>query len=902
MKRISTIAALVLLSSCVGKVGLDLDETGGPDSGVDGGVLPDGGGTDGDTGGPGEDGGGPGDVGTEVCMTPRAVFERETWPRAGKAVCSGCHLAGGVAEDAGSTFLLKSETALTAESLTLDEFYEYNLQQFRDHAELVEGMPKFLAKASAATLHEGGRVAPPDSDAYQALEALVTSFETEGEEECVEPPHIEPVDELSLLSPAETLRKATMMLGSRMPTQAELAAVDGLTEEEALSELDTALDSVMQGDAFHEWLKYAWNEVFMFRGLWELDVTFDFQLLSAQDFRARTWGFIGRNNFTCDVPWEGVPVWQRFGYESFEVCDNNLFGRDYMSKRVAWSLMEGPLELIAWIVETEQPFTEILTTDTVMMNYYSSVAYYGSAQPADNPWVAQHMAGLPLDTVEHPAGSTIDTIDLPFLHRFQPMNTMRRNRVTNPGPGLPLEWEYRTPEEYPRSGLLTDQLWLTRYPTTDTNVNRHRTWSFMLNFLGVDILALADRRGDPAAAELNSDQPTIDDPNCNVCHNVMDPVAGLFQDFGIDAQWNPNAAWPPRNQPNMLEPGISIIGPNSGAMYDESVGTTPIEWLGEQTIQDPRFAARMVRHAFLQLTGHEPMEAPTNPDTAGWRGRVRAYEVQSMFLSQLREDFIASNYDMKSLYKQIIVSPWFRARGLANPDAVDDADRLAATESFGDGDQLLTPFELHRKVEAILGRPWQHRSWVMRGNNLNVIDENAPQNDFLMRFNSENDFRYIDSIFRDMYGGIDFMNNTSRLVLPSSVMSAAARRVSNEVACATVAVEFGGSADDASSLFRSVSPGQPSADNPAIAGVIKELHRRMLGQLDPSDADVAPTVALYDNVLSAGQSALQSGQAEAALPAHCSTASLSEDPTYGIRAWMAVISYLALDPAFLYTW
>jgi len=179
-----------------------------------------------------------------------------------------------------------------------------------------------------------------------------------------------------------------------------------------------------------------------------------------------------------------------------------------------------------------------------------------------------------------------------------------------------------------------------------------------------------------------------------------------------------------------------------------------------------------------------------------------------------------------------------------------------------------------------------------------VIDENAPQNDFLLRFNSDNDFRFVDSIYRDMYGGIDFLNNTSRLTLPSSVMAATGRRISNELACAIVPQEFSLRAPDRS-LFTAVEPGDTGQ---GMTETIRELHRRMLGDLDPTDEDIAPTLALYAQVLSDGQASLAGARAVAALPPHCTAGPITEDPTYGIRAWMAVVSYLALDPTFLFQW
>ncbi len=907
--------AVLLLSAvgvgCTGEFSLDgmgpdtrTDQGTQPDSGVDMGAdvsVPD---LGGDAGG---------DAGWTQCETPEAVFQSKTWPEAGRMVCAGCHLAGGVAQNQGSTFLLKGEQSITSEGLTLDEFYAYNLGQFREHSDDVGGVPKFVSKALGVD-HGGGAVAPMNSDAYQSLEALVTAFETEGSTECVEPPDIDPLADLLLMTPQETLRKATLQMAGRLPTQAELDQLEGLEEAEAMQALDGILMSVMQGQNFHEWLKYTWNEIFRFRGLWELDVTFDFMVVPQQDFGTRTWGFIGRNNLLCDTLWENEPVWDRFGYASIAECDNNLFGRDYMGDRVAWSLIEGPLELVAHIIESDRPFTEILTTETVMMNYYSSIVYFGSAKANNNPYVAQYMSEVDMDTVEHPAGSTLQSVTIPELHEFRPMNSMKRSRRFRPDPQVnEIFYEYHAAAEWPRAGLLTDQLYLTRYPTTDTNVNRHRTWAFFNQFLGVDILALADRRGDPAEAELGSDQPVIDDPNCNVCHNVMDPVAGLFQDFGIEARWLPNAQWPPRDQPPMLGPGISIIGPNPGAAYDPTqTNLAPLQWLGAQTIQDPRFASRMIRHAFLQVTGHEPMEPPTDLDSAGWRGRVKAYEVETQFINALRMGFVDNNYDMKWVYREIVKSPWYRAKNIATPEVIESPDRLAGISNFGEQDKLLTPFEMHRKIEAVLGRPWAKRAYAMRGNNLNVIDENAVENDFLLRFNSENDFRFIDSIYRDMYGGIDHFNNTSRLTLPSSVMAAVGRRVASEFACATVAQDF--ALQPRNRVFFGAVQADSSTDlNPtANRQTLIRLHERMLG-VTPDEAQITAALALFDQVRTQGQTAIAEGRAVADLPPHCQAleiengqqgafTAISQDPTYSVRAWMAVVAYVAMDPEFIYRW
>ncbi len=852
------------------------------------------------------------------CRTPEAVFEREVWPKVAKPVCLGCHVSGGSAEQAGASFILKDESSISGGELTIDEFFAHNLEQFKGQNTPLDGRPRYLAKA-LGTQHGGGVVAPEGSIEHEALLALTDSLERGEVEVCEEPAPIQVLEHVQLLDAPGTLRKASMMLAGRLPTAQEIARLDGLTGEEAFIEVENILrEDVMRGVKFRQWLKYAWNEIFHFRGTWQLDVTFPFQIVSGNDYRARRWGFINSAGAPdCDESaWVGdtTPLWQRFAYGSLAECQDAPFRRNYLSQRVAWSLIEEPLELIAWVVMTDRPFTDIMTTDRVMMNYYSSIAYYGSAQPDNNLFIANHGDNLTREVIEHPAGSVLDQVELTTLHTFRPMGSTKRSRQRrNDQDNLELFYVTNGGEDIPRSGILTSQIFLNRYPSTATNLNRHRAWSYFLNFLGVDILALADRRGDPAAAELGSDQPTIDDANCNVCHNVMDPIAGLFQDFGNEGQWTPGAPWPTRGQPNIIPPGSSIVGLQPQTEFTEAMDqmTTPMEWLGEQTISDPRFASRMVRHAFVQLTGHEPLELPLDTDRPGWQGRRVAYEEQATFLAGVTEGFVQRDFDMKWVITQLIISPWYRAEGVQRPESLDDTDVAASVSEMGDGDQLLTPEELHRKIEAILERPWQHTGYVMRGNRLNVIDENDPGNDYLLRYNSENDFRYIDPIFRDMYGGIDFFNNTERLTLPSSVMSAVGRRVSNELGCGVVAPDFALASADRI-FFGGLTAQDTLQSNPdGVREAIERLMTRMWGKSNTADIDLA--VALFDSVQTQGAAALDRGDVAQELLEHCqatarlpgqpnSFTAVTMDPTYSLRAWSAVVSYLALDPKFLYTW
>ncbi|MBA1333036.1 hypothetical protein QQ73_18900, partial [Candidatus Endoriftia persephone str. Guaymas] len=86
---------------------------------------------------------------------------------------------------------------------------------------------------------------------------------------------------------------------------------------------------------------------------------------------------------------------------------------------------------------------------------------------------------------------------------------------------------------------MTTHAWLSRFPTTDTNRNRHRSKSVFKQFLGIDIEALGQR---PLDDSNNGDflVPTLESPTCLVCHTSMDPVAGAFQSWGTAARYQQN--------------------------------------------------------------------------------------------------------------------------------------------------------------------------------------------------------------------------------------------------------------------------------------------------------------------------------------------------------------------------
>ena len=90
--------------------------------------------------------------------------------------------------------------------------------------------------------------------------------------------------------------------------------------------------------------------------------------------------------------------------------------------------------------------------------------------------------------------------------------------------------------DYPHAGVLSTTSYLIRYPTTATNRNRARSrWTYY-HFLGLDIEKSAPRTTDPVALA-DTNNPTMHNPACTVCHTALDPLAGTFQDYGNEGYY-----------------------------------------------------------------------------------------------------------------------------------------------------------------------------------------------------------------------------------------------------------------------------------------------------------------------------------------------------------------------------
>jgi hypothetical protein len=268
---------------------------------------------------------------------------------------------------------------------------------------------------------------------------------------------------------------------------------------------------------------------------------------------------------------------------------------------------------------------------------------------------------------------------------------------------------------------------------------------------------------------------------------------------------------------------------------------TALQWLGGRMAQDDRFAERTVRTVLAGLTG---IDATTASTTA--------------FVNDIKNQFVADNFNFKLLVKEIVTSDYFLARNIA------DGEDPNAYADIGTG-RLITPEEINRKITDMTGV-----NYVWRGPNSN--------SGLLGRH-------------RLLYGGIDSDDVTTRTTEPTSMIDGIQERISNQVACQRVAADLYNSG----TLF----PFADETDIPdngageiAIRQNIQFLYRHILGEdLALADAEIATTYQLFQDVRD---------RRETAIPSQCRGGGGNTDTNRTVIPWMAVVTYLLADYRFLY--
>ena len=565
--------------------------------------------------------------------------------------------------------------------------------------------------------HGGGVQLPKGSSEYLVFEQFLELLVSDGSSSV--PSQASLFDGAVYESKLSTLRRAALLFAGRIPTESE--------EEEVrrgdAGILRTTIRAYMEGDNFREFLVRGVND----RLLTE-SVTLNYDMPN----------FPISSQKTRDIA-------VSFGFRSQQVLD-------YQSQ-LGFSAKRAAGELANYIAQEERSYTEFVTADYMMMNSVMAEAMG---------------AAVTFEDSSNPLEFKPATIE----QYYQNDEVVAENCYQAAHAGCDIV-SLGTPTAVPLSGVLTDTAFLERYPFTPTNRNRTRAKAIFYHFLGVDIENSADRPLDKASLT-DTNNPTLNNPNCTVCHEILDPVAGGLQNWTRDNQYLP---WGENSLPqeyresslyrtgdhwfrDMLKPGLQ------GIDIDETWNTA--QRLGDLIASHPNFASGTVKFWWESVFGLPLIPVPTNTEQDDYAIQLAAYNAQQASIAEFSKAF-EGDFNLKDLLVQMVDSPWFSLGQFP----VDSPLAKQAVLAIGN-ERLLTPEELSTKIYSLTGLRWR------------ILQHGASIEDALT-----NPWEY-----RLLYGGIDGDEKVSRDRLLTPVSLTTAFKLAAEMSCSITLNEFSVAADE----------------------------------------------------------------------------------------------------------
>jgi hypothetical protein len=749
-----------------------------------------------------------------ICQLPADLeFEDRIWNRILATKCLPCHQDGGDATD--SNFILTDLKKFIGQ--TRDQALESNRQMLlKLSAEKADGVSVVPLKALGELSHGGGEILTAQDPAFLALDSYVNNYiqHPDGSSHALEAITDNSANDstfwegIRFKDNAGLLRRAALSLVGRLPTTQEITNLEAGMARQGEVAFREKLMGLMSEEAFYERLREGFNDIFLITAV---DDNPEVAALSYEHFeKSRLW-YQQKDWSHIEDPKER----EKAGYK--------LVG-EYRQ-----ALLREPMMLIDHIVRNNRPFTEIVTADYIMVSPYTARGYGVFDEVKDQ-----------FSNIENPFEYV--PVRLKALHG--------RNRSE----------DQESPTGYfPHAGLMTTFLYLTRYPTTETNRNRLRSRIVYQHFLGIDILELAARVSDAAAINAQYEVPTMQASECVVCHRTLDPVAGLYQDYWrFEANF---AVYGKRKDgwfKDMFAAGFE------GETLPEAERWRSLQWFGERIAADPRFAVAMTEHVYYLVTGRKVLKAPTDYADPLYAARLQAYRAQRRTTETIALRFSENGFQLKDVFCDWILSDFYRVDGVESLST--QPCRLTELDDIGLA-HLLSPEQLERKIRAVFGEKW------------NRLDEEMGM----------------------LYGGIDLKEVTERAADPSGAMGAIQRIMSNDVACKHVPKDFALPKSDRI-LFPFIElttvPGSDES-RADIEKTVVHLHQRILGKTDePKSADVQRTVQLFERIVADSRN--QQGLDQREIWSCRQGEAVGEDPAYTLRAWRAVVTYLLRRPEFLY--
>jgi hypothetical protein len=691
--------------------------------------------------------------------------------------CIGCHIEDGLAPKAGASLALRQTSDPT--------YLDFNFSNF--HALSEARSSQYILNKAQGAAHGGGAVIEPFSSDYKLLadflQALALGTTCSSSSLKKQAGNSNPNalwSGINTLSTPQLYRKAAVVLSRRVPTTEEH---DRLSLGDIT--LDAAIDELMAGQGFHDFLITGAND----------------QLLTDAFtnglFPIQLWG-----------SW-----WPGTGETKMTLFDNLERNEDLYRNNEAWELWQAnnygharaPAELIAYVVENDKPYTEILTADYTMVTPLTADIL--NAQLED-PWSQK---------VVYDGEYTKFHKEFRPAKNFGTFNSPPGGEVCIPidgGECYPSSWE---PFEWPHAGILNTVAFLQRYPTTETNRNRARArWTYKF-FLGLDVEASAARTTD-AAALADKNNPTLLNSACTVCHRTLDPVAGAFQNYGElgffrDSDFTDTLPWSYKLDPesgyvngdtwfrDMRTPGM-----NGKPAPDAS---NSLQWLAQQIVADPRFPVATVEFWWPAVMGRALLKAPEDPQLPNYNEELEAFSLQRYEVNKLAGAFVQNQFKLKVLLREMVLSPWF-----ASGEVVSQNAKLFSVARLGTR-RLLTPEELDGKTKSLFGYS------VMEEEITNILPTTGT---------------FVSDFVNIALGGIDSYQVKSRAREVSSLSLAAFEQHAAGVACVVSEIEAE-TVDGQRQYLNTFEFSSTPTDSEELRAVLVNLYSRLHGRSVAAESD-----------------------------------------------------------------
>lgn len=544
------------------------------------------------------------------CLPTSDYFDQWAWPNV-FTTCVACHKSGGAAD--GTRLMLREATA--------PNYLAFNYAAVTEAAKIQEaGEPLILRKPTLQTPHQGGQQIQAGTKPHAVLLELLKQLKAPVTCGPVIPTPTPVTQGVVLMSPYETFRKATLTLAGRVPTPAEITAVDA----EGMPGVERLLLEVMKEDNFYDKVREIFADVLLTDGFLAANSDGHSDLVRIDD------------NFPATVgAWDGLADWQ------FATTKNGVRTNDALTRE--------PLEYFVHVTKKDGSLAEVLTAKYRLVNPWSArfmhVPFKGVAWDQINLATAD-----PKEFVESP---------MPLIHE----------RGGAPG-------------EY--AGVLTTTAFLARYPNTPTNFNRKRARFTYKYFLNYDIMKSAPRIDASAIeAATNPTRNAAVCTGCHAKIDPFAGALASWTECGYadtfkywtwaekanvcnDRGWQPDAkAFPPG------------IGDGLSRPLTDAERTRGAEVLAAHIVLQDGFAEALASQVMVGVLDQPRLEEPQDPAQPGYANLLAAVDYERLEFKRFVAAFKANNLRLKPLVLAVVTSPLFRAK------SADVAGRLELTGQGG---------------------------------------------------------------------------------------------------------------------------------------------------------------------------------------------------------------------------